>query len=76
MKSHGPKLGIAVGLVTTPFLIVPLMQLFLGHCIFEQGCGKYEGLMLFGVFLAACALGVGIAFIVGWLANFIVQHWR
>jgi hypothetical protein len=32
--------------------------------------------MLFGVLLVACALGVGIAFIVGWLANVVVEHWR
>jgi hypothetical protein len=53
-----------------------MLQLFLGHCFFEQGCGPHEDLKLFGVFLAACALGAGIAWIAGWLTSLALERRR
>jgi len=74
MKSLGPKFGIAVGIVTAPLLVFPLLKLFLGHCFFEQGCGTHEQLKLAGVFLAACVGGLAIGWIVAKLAKAVVEH--
>jgi hypothetical protein len=74
MSKPASHVGIIAGLIATPFLIFPMLKLFLGHCFFEQGCQPHEGLKLFGVILAACALGAGIAGIVGWLASLVLKR--
>ncbi|WP_077145846.1 hypothetical protein [Sphingopyxis sp. KK2] len=55
-------LGGKIAFVLTPFIafaLLPLtVDLFLGSCLFEQGCGPNEGLTLIAALLAAMALAV------------------
>ena len=52
------KVGVAVALIVSFLGILPILHLFMGGCVFEQGCGEYEELGLIGVLLASCAVGI------------------
>lgn len=53
-----PWCGIVAGLVAAWLVIVPLVDLALGPCVWEQGCGPNQDLKLVGVLAAACGLGL------------------
>jgi hypothetical protein len=76
MSKPATHIGIIAGLIATPFLVFPVLKLFLGHCFFEQGCEPHEDLKVLGAVLAACALGAAIAWIVGWLISFALDRHR
>ncbi|WP_154667559.1 hypothetical protein [Niveispirillum irakense] len=59
------KIGVICGLTSIPLLIVFVLDLIVGNCFFEEGCGEYENFMLFLVFIGTCLL----AACVGWLAS-------
>ena len=64
MSTFGTRLGVAIGLIATPLFTLVIIDLLMGDCLFEQGCGRYENFKLVGAFLAACLVGA----CVGWLA--------
>src|SRR5512138_200926 len=68
MRELGPRVAVGSGLVTTPFLVLPMINLLMGDCFWEQGCGRYESLKLAAAFLAACTGGVLVALCIGWVA--------
>jgi hypothetical protein len=51
------KIGVIAALISTVMVVVPILDLAMGNCFFEQGCGRNEGLMLAGVFAASCLVG-------------------
>ena len=53
MKASGVKLGVVLGMVATIAAFFPLLELTIGRCFFEQGCGEHENLRLLGVVLAS-----------------------
>lgn len=69
MQSFGTKIGVAVGMVTSVLLAIPMIKLLLGDCYFEQGCGAYENLKVIAALI--CAAGAG-AF-AGWLASQLIR---
>jgi hypothetical protein len=76
MNKLSSKLGAVAGFIATPFLAFSLLDLFLGHCFYEQGCGRHEGFKLIGVLLAACAIGFGIGWTVARLFQLIAERLR
>jgi hypothetical protein len=62
MKIFGIVLGVAAGLFTAFLLGVPMIELFLGDCFWEQGCEPHEGLKFTGAVLASCLGGL----LAGW----------
>lgn len=69
MKSLGDKIGVAVGLILSILLVVPMIDLLMGGCFYEQGCGKFETFWLIGALLASCIGG----FFAGW---FVMRLFR
>lgn len=69
MKAVGVKVGVGTGLLLAPILVLPMLDLFLGHCFYEEGCGRHESFLLLGVVLAACAT----AGITGWVVAFVIS---
>lgn len=53
-----PWCGIAAASVAACLVIVPLVDLALGPCFWEQGCGPNQNLTLAGVLAATCGLGL------------------
>lgn len=62
MKIFGKVLGVAVGLFTALFLGIPMIDVFLGDCFWEAGCGQYHDLKFTGAVLTS---GLGGLF-AGW----------
>jgi hypothetical protein len=54
----GVKLGIAVGLAVAVFSAAPIIDILMGHCLWEQGCGKWEGLKMMGALILSCVAGM------------------
>lgn len=50
-------------------MFVPVLDLLMGDCFFEQGCGEYENVKLAGTFVATCFA----ASCVGWLVSRLVK---
>lgn len=69
MKISAHKIGVVVGLGVFITSIVPMMDLILGHCFYEQGCGRDEGIGLMGVIFASCVFSV----LSGWLVAKLIQ---
>lgn len=53
-----PWSGIAAGLGAACLVIVPLVDLAVGACFWEQGCGPNQNLKLAVVLAAACGVGL------------------
>lgn len=51
------KVGVATALISAVMVVVPILDLAMGNCLYEQGCGRNEGLMLAGVLAASCLVG-------------------
>lgn len=62
MKIFGIVLGVAVGLFTAFLLGLPMIEIFLGDCFWEQGCEPHHNLKFAGAVLAS---GLGGSF-AGW----------
>jgi hypothetical protein len=71
MTSLAVKMGVATGLVVIPCFVLPFIKIFMGDCFFEQGCGRYESLILFGSFVASIATSIGVGWGVFKLIGFI-----
>lgn len=63
MSSFGVKLGVGIGIISAPLIMVGTFDLLLGRCYFEQGCGQYEGLKMLGAILTGLAGGACVAFV-------------
>lgn len=73
LSAFHTKLGVIVGLISIPFLFVPVLDLLMGHCFFEQGCGEHENLKLLGAFVATCFAAVCVGWLVSRLARFVQE---
>jgi putative effector of murein hydrolase LrgA (UPF0299 family) len=72
MRLHPLKVGVLSGLLSALFLPVPLIDLFMGGCFYEEGCGNQEWLGLLSVAVATCI----VAILTGWLVKiFIEKFW-
>ncbi|OHD02256.1 MAG: hypothetical protein A2885_09995 [Sphingopyxis sp. RIFCSPHIGHO2_01_FULL_65_24] len=61
MGTRGGKIAFALTPIIA-FALVPLtMDLFLGPCFFEEGCGPHETLWVAGALLAALGFAVAPA---------------
>jgi len=69
MSLSPEKAGVTSGLAASILSIMPMLDLLLGHCFYEEGCGPGENIWLLGVLLASCASGV----FVGWVVMQIVR---
>lgn len=58
MGTLGGKIGFVAGMVVAVLSATPMIDLFLGSCFWEQGCGRSERLLLACAALAALALGI------------------
>lgn len=58
MGTLGGKIGFVAGVVVAVLSATPMIDLILGSCFWEQGCGSSEGLLLACAALAAVAVGV------------------
>jgi hypothetical protein len=58
LTTVGTKLGVAGGLAVAVFSAVPIVDLLMGHCLWEQGCGKWEGLKIIGALIISCVAGM------------------
>jgi len=74
MNASGVKIGVVLGMVTTVAALVPILKLTMGHCFFEQGCGKHEDLGLLGVVLASCSVGLVVALVAARLYTMIASR--
>jgi len=74
MNSSGAKIGVVLGMVTAVASLFPILNVTMGHCFFEQGCGEYEDLGLLGVVLASCFVGFVVAFIAARLYTMIASR--
>lgn len=54
--------GVAAGFLTSFLLGVPMIEIFLGDCFWEQGCGQYHDLKFIGAVMAS---GLG-GLLAGW----------
>ena len=68
MPSFRTKIGIAVGIVATALLVIPMIKLLLGDCYFEQGCEPHETVKVIASLMAA--LGVGAC--AGWSTSRLI----
>ena len=59
MGTWGGKIGFAVALVVASTSFLPILDLVLGDCVFEQGCGTYEPVGFAAA--ALCSLGIAAA---------------
>jgi hypothetical protein len=57
MSQSTSRVFVTVAMATTLLLMFPMFTLLMGHCYFEQGCGRYEFIKIIGVFIATCVLG-------------------
>lgn len=62
LKTIRITIGVAVGLFTSFLLGIPMIDVFLGDCFWEQGCGQYHNLKFLGAILAS---GLG-GLLAGW----------
>jgi hypothetical protein len=69
MPSLKTKIGIAVGIVTTALLAIPMIKLVLGDCYFEQGCEPNENVKLIASLLLALSIGA----FAGWLTSRMID---
>lgn len=56
MNEAAEKIGFAAGAVMAVFLPLPIINLTMGDCFFEQGCGRYENLKLAAALVASFIL--------------------
>lgn len=73
MNAFHTKLSVIIGLISIPFLFVPVLDLLMGNCFFEQGCGEHETLKLLGVFVVTCFAAVCVGWLVSRLARFVQE---
>lgn len=71
LSAFHTKLGVIVGLISIPFLFVPVLDLLMGDCFFEQGCGNHENLKLLGAFVVTCFAAVCVGWLVSRLARLL-----
>lgn len=74
MSTLGMKLGVALGMTVTVASFFPILKLTMGHCFFEQGCGKHENVQLLGVLLASWLVGLVTAWAVFRLFRMIASR--
>lgn len=60
MGTLGGKVGFVTGCAVCAVSFIPISRSILGDCLFEQGCGKHEGLWLAVAFLAAIGVSVAV----------------
>ena len=68
-------LGGKIAFILAPFIALALLpstvDLFLGTCLFEQGCGPHEGVSLVAALLAALVLAALPALAI----RAAINHW-
>jgi RsiW-degrading membrane proteinase PrsW (M82 family) len=69
MGTIGGKISFVVWLLLAARLTLPMMDLFVGPCFLEEGCGRYESLWLVASFAASLALAGVPALILRYAIN-------
>lgn len=70
MGTWGGKIGFTVALAIAPTSFLPILDLVLGDCVFEQGCGTYEP----AGFAVAALFSLGIAAVAGLAVRTLVNR--